>query len=309
MAIPANIAQTTAAVFWLLILLLCAAPTSADDTVTRNTIYGMASGAALLFDVHHPEPGESKQRALVMVPGSGWYADQSYQAQGLKEMNSGWQPGDQLARTMVHTLVDAGYTVFVTNHRAAPKYRFPTANNDIAQAVAYIRANAQEYGVDPRFIGGMGTSSGGSLVSLLGVDEQYGETSRLQAIATLGSPMHLASLYNHSARAAGTLTSFMGRAINYLPPEHPDVLLYHRASTTTHIDAADAPHLLIHGSLDELVPISQSRDAGQRFAAAGVTAQVIEVPHGKHSENLLGNNKFWLPEIVRWMDKHLKTDQ
>lgn len=289
----------------LITLLTYTSITFAKEQVSKNNIYGMASGAALLIDVYHPTKTTTKHRAIVMVPGSGWYAEEGYDANGLKEMDSGWLPGDELAKAMVNKLVAGGYTVFVPNHRAAPKYRYPTANNDIARAVRYIRQNAKKYSVSKDSIGGMGTSSGGSLVSLLGVDDQLAPESRLQAIATLGSPMDLIAMYYASVGSAGTVVSYMGRAINFLPSEHPDVLLYKQASTIAHIGGNDAPHLLIHGADDELVPISQSQNAASLFEASNIPVEVIEVPNGKHSENLLQDNDFWLPKIVEWMDQHL----
>ncbi|MCH7475257.1 MAG: alpha/beta hydrolase, partial [Gemmatimonadetes bacterium] len=65
-------------------------------------------------------------------------------------------------------LLDAGYTVFTINHRAAPRFRYPAAVEDAQRAVRFIRHNAQRYGVDPDRIGGYGGSSGAHLVSLLG---------------------------------------------------------------------------------------------------------------------------------------------
>lgn len=287
----------------LFILIHCSFVDASDLSISKNHVYGMSSGAALLMDIHLPQPALAKGIGIVMVPGSGWYAEDDYDTPGLKEMNSGWIPGDTLAKSMVARLVGAGYTVFVPNHRAAPKHRYPTAVNDIAQAVSYIRKRAAQYQIDSEFIGGVGTSSGGTLLSLLGVNNNLPADSRLQAVVTLGSPMDMVTFYYTSAMAAGTATSYMGRAINFLPDDHSDVLLYRDASPTEHISLGDAPHLLIHGTQDELVPIDQSVTAQKQFTKAGVGATLLKVPEGKHSENLLGENDYWLSEMVNWLDQ------
>ena len=169
---------------------------SEPDGVQRNVVYGMVSGAALLMDVY-PPTGESRHRGVLFFPGSGWFADESYDAPALKDMASGWGPGDELARAIVDALRAGGYSVFVASHRAAPRFRYPAALDDAARAAAFIRANAERFDIDPKALGGAGTSSGGSLVSLLGSRQDLDPDSRLQAVMTLGSPMDLVGMFNH----------------------------------------------------------------------------------------------------------------
>jgi len=280
---------------------------TAKDKIDRNEIYAMVSGTALLMDVYYPK--KSNGKGVLLIPGSGWYARDIYEANGLKEMDSGWQPGDELTRAMLKALTNGRYTVFVANHRAAPIYRYPDAVNDIAQAVRFIRQNAARYKIDSDHIGGVGHSSGGTLVSLMGVMDASPDgnsgNSKLQAIVTLGSPMDMVTAYHASPGLAGALTSYLGRAINFMPPEHPDVLLYKRASPTSHIDHGDAPHLLMHGSIDELVPVEQSHTAAELFNDAGVPVKEVIIEGGKHSEQLLDEHTEWLGSMTQWLDQYL----
>jgi len=116
-------------------------PTQASARSETNVVYGMVSGTALLLDVHRPPPEHARGLGILFVPGSGWQAAGEYAAAGLKDMNSDWEPGNEVARAMVAALVRAGYTVFVANHRGAPGYRYPAAQLDIAQAARFLRSN------------------------------------------------------------------------------------------------------------------------------------------------------------------------
>ena len=56
-----------------------------------------------------------------------------------------------------------------TGYRLAPENTFPAAFQDVQCAIAYMRANADELGLDPDRIAVAGMSAGGHLVSMLGV--------------------------------------------------------------------------------------------------------------------------------------------
>ncbi|MCR9278172.1 MAG: alpha/beta hydrolase [Pseudomonadaceae bacterium] len=296
--------KTALACTLALVALASAAAASELKPVERNVVYGMASGAALLLDTYQPEPGKSRHAGVVFVPGSGWFASEGYDSPALKDMASGWQPGDDLARAMIAALVDEGYTVFVPSHRASPAHRYPAAADDIARAVAFVRKHAARFDIEPAHLGGAGTSSGGNLVSLLGVRDDVPQASKLQVIATLGSPMEFVSYFETAASSAG-LVSYMGFAIGFLPDSHPYKQAYRQASTVAHLDTSDAPHLLLHGSIDELVPLSQANDAAAAMQARGIEHKLIVIPGGKHSEHLLGANGKWLADYRAWFGQHL----
>ena len=95
------------------VLMPCAA--SAQARVERKVIYRMYSGAALLLDIHYPST--SNGVGIIFVPGSGWGSEPEYDATGIK---------DRVQPTIwVPPLTNAGYTVFVANHRATPGFHYP----------------------------------------------------------------------------------------------------------------------------------------------------------------------------------------
>jgi acetyl esterase/lipase len=67
----------------------------------------------------------------------------------------------------------AGYILVSINYRLSPAVDFPTQAEDVAAAVAWVRANIADYGGDPTRLYLMGHSAGAHLVALIGTDARY----------------------------------------------------------------------------------------------------------------------------------------
>ena len=117
------------------------------------------------MDVHRPE--RANGYGIVFISGSGFRRPLSYDAPQLKE-------GTQI-EVYGPPLTEAGYTVFSVNHRAIPRFLYPAAIEDVQRAVRFIRHQAAQYGIDSDRIGAVGGSSGGYLVSMLGLLEGVGD--------------------------------------------------------------------------------------------------------------------------------------
>lgn len=68
---------------------------------------------------------------------------------------------------MRYALARAGFVVAAAEYRTVPN-RFPALLEDGKAAVRYLRAHAEELGIDPERIGVLGDSAGGYLVEMLG---------------------------------------------------------------------------------------------------------------------------------------------
>lgn len=69
---------------------------------------------------------------------------------------------------MRRALANAGFVVAAAEYRVVPD-KFPAILEDAKSAVRYLRAHAEEYGVDPDRIGVLGDSAGGYLSQMTGV--------------------------------------------------------------------------------------------------------------------------------------------
>jgi acetyl esterase/lipase len=281
-----------------------ATPTAASDAASRieaNVVYGMHSGLALVMDVYYPR--QPNGVGIIWISGSGFHAPEGYGARQLK-LNY-W--------TQAHTgpLIEAGFTVFAINHRAAPRFRYPAAIEDVQRAVRFIRHHADKFGIASDRIGAMGESSGGYLVALMGVlesaespstvDPVERESARIQAVVAMSALSDLTETF--SSRVATILGSFMGRPC--CRGGGPDEQLYRAASPRFHVDSGDPPTLLIHGDQDDVVPFAQSEAMLAALRAAGVPAKLIALPGAGHSYDAAPELPDFSAETIRWFAEHL----
>jgi acetyl esterase/lipase len=286
-----------------------AGPAQAEARVESNVIYGMYSGLALLMDVYHPE--RPNGFGIVVIPGSGWHMPMDLDVAPLKAAFS--RP---IFRS--DALLAAGYTLFVIDHRAAPRFRYPAAVEDAQRAVRLVRYNANSYGIDPGSIGALGGSSGGHLVSMLGVLDGAGDpedasqidraSAKVQAVVAIFPPTDFLAFVRGSGGDKATVGSFLGT--NLGRNDKAAERRYEAASPISHVSADDPPFLLIHGDADPVVPVEQSKLFREALAKAGVHVELKIVPGGGHGGTILdgANAADALDGIVGWFDANLRHE-
>lgn len=279
---------------------------SAKTSVERNVVYGMYSGLALLLDVH--TPATPKGRGIVVIPGSAWRAPLALESWGLKDV-----VGERRSLA-VPQLLEAGYTLFVINHRATPRFPFPAAVEDAQQAVRFIRESAERFGVDGHRIGVIGASSGGYLASMLGtldhpIDQgsagaRTATSARVQAVVALYPATDLVAFAETTNGSNALLTQFVGAYLGVGDSEDsPEARLFAQASPTTHVDRDDPPFLLIHGDADRVVPFSQSEILNKRMQESGGSVRLIRIPGGGHGDaSFFGKPDLYVTQMIEWFD-------
>jgi acetyl esterase/lipase len=287
--------------------LLSQTSTPTQARVEANVIYGMYSGLALLMDVHYPE--RTNGYGVLFIPGSGWHASLSYQSRQLKDSVRGWHA------EFFRPLVDAGYTVFVINHRAAPRFRYPAAVEDAQRAVRFIRHHAERFGINADRIGGFGYSSGAHVIAMVGVLDGKGnnidadpvnrESAKLQSVVAGATPSDLLILV--SSTSATAVASFMGLVV---PPwegqASEEYRTYKDASPVHHVTPDDAPLLLIHGDADEEVPFQQATRMEEAARKAGLPVRLVRIPGGTHGDLRKTAAPDYVSEMVKWHDQQLR---
>ncbi|MEM8955503.1 MAG: alpha/beta hydrolase [Verrucomicrobiota bacterium] len=200
------------------------------------------------------EKSDSPRPAIVFVHGGGW-------RNGDKRKSNFLDPALEYAAK--------GYVTITVNYRLTGTDPFPACIEDVKNAVRWLRAHADEYNVDPDRIGAHGNSAGAHLVSMLGLakkdaglegDGPYQDQSSLvQAVCPAATPADFLNWKNGQPIVGGFLgikeDEFEERARNYSPISHA---------------RADAPpFLLVHGTNDNTVPVSQSDRFEKALKEAG----------------------------------------
>lgn len=268
--------------------------------VDRNVVYGMYSGLALLLDVYYPE--NPNGYGVIHISGSGWARPLGLDATMLNH-----QGHVELEGT---SLVKAGYTVFSINHRATPRFTYPAAVEDVQRAVRFIRYHAADYGIRPDRIGAVGGSSGGHLVSMIGLMDGDGnpedespinrESAKVQCVVARAAPTNFMNGIRNSFLGTGGFSEDDSLSIEYQ--------IAKEASPITYISADDPPFLLLHGTLDEAVPIELSDELQAALREVGVTSKLIRLEGAGHGPSFPGaiDPPDLDAERVNWLDMHLK---
>ena len=178
--------------------------------------------------------------------------------------------------------------------RLTNEAQWPSQIHDCKAGIRWLRAHAQEHGLDPERIAVWGTSAGGHLVAMLGVSgdvrELEGEvgshldqSSRVNCVVDFFGPAEMLTMGDHPSKIDHNAPdSPEGKLIGGALKEHPERAK--SASPIEHVSAGDAPHLIVHGTEDELVPYPQSTDYEKRLEAAGVPVTLLTVEGGGHGQ-------------------------
>lgn len=117
--------------------------------------YGTGGGRPLYLDLMiSREKAEKPRPVIIWVHGGGW---------SIKELTKKYRP--------VHALVQAcqmGFVCASVEYRLVTEKPFPAPIEDCKCAVRFLKAHADELGIDPDRIGIWGESAGGQLAALVG---------------------------------------------------------------------------------------------------------------------------------------------
>jgi len=247
----------------------------------------------LLCDIWRPSNGKTSGLALVYLHGSGF-------AIGDK---------DFFTRKLFTHLAAQGHTVMDIAYRLIPEVDIYGMVGDAKRAVAWIKANAGQYGVDPDKIVLGGASAGAHIALLAGYTPEHPELIPEDVNGADLSVCGLLSYYGTTDLIAGyeryalkieppvpvgTIVdpkdafNFAGR-LDILLGGHPHEVpeMYRLASPTTHVHAGSPPTLHMQGNKDFLTPMVGSEELYAKLVEAGVPVINVVYPWTDHAYDML----------------------
>lgn len=219
--------------------------------VDRDLEYGRVDGISLKLDLYRPETISKPLPLILFIHGGGWTG------------------GDKADYAYYATRFPLkGYVVASMGYRFAGVAGFPGCVSDTKCAIRWLRANADQYHIDPDKIAVAGGSAGGYLAMMAGYSSDVPEfegdggnpdmSSAVQAVINLYGPTDLTTPV---ARAHPTITNFLKVPYTEAPER------YERASPLYHVDASDPPTFIIQGTLDTLVTPDQADALAEKYQA------------------------------------------
>lgn len=243
----------------------------------------------------------------------------------------GWVSGNFLEYEIKETMKTAaarGYVAVTTSYRLAlksePNY-WPAAIQDVKCAIRWMRANANEYGIDPNQIAVLGISSGGHLAHLAATtqvndapplfpewespDCPYTTTSEVNAVISDSGIGDMEALWNNNALYRPDLSRMLNTPYENEDFEHlsPTLkTLLEGISPKSFVNSIQTPVLQIHPKKDWAVHFESSEGYHQALVNSGKTAYLIDINNGLEyfDHFYTGAMRVYSDEIMlTWLDK------
>ncbi|MCH7407990.1 alpha/beta hydrolase [Belliella sp. DSM 111904] len=230
---------------WCFILLGCNEVEEIDPSLDTSVsvemvdeIYGSHPRQAM--DVYLPSGRSSEDtKVLVWIHGGAWTDGDKSEFVAFKERFEQSFEG--------YAFVSLNYRLFNIN---TGSNRFPNQEEDVLEAIAYIKTNASKWGVAPEIVIA-GASAGGHL-ALLHAYKNNTDRS-VKAVLAFFPPTDFPSFHGFNL-----ITTLLIEALHGGSPTN-QAQRYIDSSPVNHIENTSVPTVFFHGTADNVVPIQQSQ--------------------------------------------------
>jgi len=250
-----------------------------DKTVTLE--------AYVAKDIDH-----AKRSAMLVLPGGGYSICAHHE-------------GEKIALQYFA----AGINAFVLNYSVKsnnPDMKYPMPLVDVANAMKYIKDNAERFNIDKDKVFVLGFSAGGHLASMAGTiwhrPEVYENAQPMEYGYNKPCGMVLCYPVSSSWYLAhrGSFNNLCG---NGLSDEE-----YAKYSSELNVDDKTCPAFLWHTSTDNAVPVENSLLMGMALKKQGIPFEMHIYPIGNHGLGLPNEDVSDIAKmhISEWMENSIK---
>lgn len=217
-----------------------------------------------------------KSPAVLLIHGGGWKEGDKRQA---REIEFGM------------TLAQNGFVAASINYALRSAGKFPQNLQDCKNGIRYLRAHADELGVDPNRISVMGGSAGGHLALLVGYTADQPNLAPSQPYPGVSDKVSsVVDFYGISNLATRKETDPNGKPLKIDPLDSATQSIFgstpqdwKKASPITYVKRDVPPTLILHGKKDTTVDSDQSQELADALKKTGATYEIIWLPNAPHS--------------------------
>lgn len=219
------------------------------------------------------DPPAKKQPVIVFLCGGGW---------------SETDPTVWMAEMAF--FAKRGYAVAAVQYSVSGQAPFPEQIVEIRQAIRYLRAHAEELRLDPERMAIMGESAGGHLAAITALSadrsefdsEEYRQYSSAVRAAVICYGPNALPEYDDMGRLGGNQLNAVEKLVRCKAlSEQPELM--RRVDCRAYVTKDAPPFLLLHGTEDALVPVSQSDAFYKTLTETGVPAEYLRIEGAAHA--------------------------
>ena len=258
----------------------------------KDIEYKNINGKSLQLNIYKPKYLTRPAPLLVFIHGGAW--------------RSGKRT-DYLVYTVA--FAQKGYITATVSYRLLKDGPYPACAEDVSDAVQWFFKHGDQYGYDPNRIAIIGGSAGAHLALLAAygwknprqsndsINSQV-KTHRIKAVVDIYGPVDLTTEYSQHQPL---VTSFLAHSYNEAPE------LYKEASPIQYVNKNSPPTMIIHGTSDDLVPVSQSDLLKARLDSLGVPNVYYRVPFWPHAMDVVKRvNDFTQAKMIDFFERYVK---
>lgn len=264
----------------------------ADIEEIKNIEYKNIDGNSLQLDICKPKNLTKPAPLLVFIHGGGW-------------------KGGERADYLIYLLAFAkkGYITATVSYRLLKVAPYPACVEDISDAVQWFFRNGEKYGYDPDRIALIGGSAGAHLALLAAYGWKNPQAKNdstivpagnhhIKAVVDIYGPVDLTTDY---ARNQPLVTHFIAHSYQEAPE------LYREASPIQYVSRNVPPTMILQGTSDMLVPISQSDLLKSKLDSLGVPCVYYKVPLWPHAMDIVQRvNNYTTSKMSDFFQEYLK---
>ncbi|MEZ6123552.1 MAG: alpha/beta fold hydrolase [Planctomycetaceae bacterium] len=257
-----------------------------------NVTYARYGDRTLEMDIYRPKAEWGKLPAIVCIHGGGW-------ANGNRSSHAAIAQG----------LAARGFVAATISYRLSGEAPFPAAIHDCKAAVRFLRAHAEQYGIDSDRIGAIGLSAGGHLTALLatsaGVKELEGDgghsefSSAIQAAVPMGAQTDLLSERTRDISSTEDRGKIWRQFLEGSQTDRRET--YQLASPLFHFDQTDPPCWFITGEQDDVS--THADEFRTRSQELNIATGLTVIPNAPHA---FPGKQVWFDEMLNVADEFLK---
>ncbi len=263
-----------------------------DIQEIKNIEYKNVNGKSLQLDIYKPKNLIGTTPLLVFIHGGGW------------------RSGER-ADYLVYLIAFAkkGYVTATVSYRFLETAPYPACVEDITDAVQWFYKNGDGYCYDPDQIALIGGSAGAHLAMLAGygwkkpgaqsdTTSGYESKHHIKAVVDIYGPSDLTTEFS---RTNSTVTGFLAKSYTEAPG------LYLEASPIHYVNKSSPATMILHGTSDQIVPVSQSDMLKIKLDSLGVPNVYYKVPLWPHTMDIVERvNNYSEARMTNFFEKYLK---